>query len=165
MIPAIGASGAVWGVVALYALLYPFDTIHIYFLFPVKIWFMALVYFLLDLHPVLLALSGEAVQSGVAHAAHVGGAIFGYLYWRSDWRLMLWIEKWTGRKVRWANSQSTQRRGPSTIPMHGPYKTFEPTEEERMDLILEKISEEGRESLSEAEEKFLMDASAKIRKR
>ena len=72
-IPAIGASGAVWGVVALYALMYPYERIYIYFLFPIEIRWLVLLYFIFDLHPVLLALSGDRQFTGVAHAAHIGG--------------------------------------------------------------------------------------------
>ena len=164
MIPAIGASGAVWGITALYALLYPYDTIHVYFLFPVQIWFLALVYFLFDLHPVLLALSGQTVGSGVAHAAHVGGAVFGYLYYRSGWQLAPHIDRLIGRKPTFANSRSQQDRQ-RTIPIAGSYSRSQPESEDRMDQILKKISAEGRENLTEEEEQFLLDQSARMRKR
>ncbi len=165
MVPAIGASGAVWGVVALYALLYPHETIRIYFLFPVPIWLMAVIYFAYDIHPVLLSLSGETVRTGVAHAAHVGGAVFGFLYYRGDWQLMPWIDKLTGRRPEWANSSGTKRGNARVVPMHGPYKTLDTPDEERMDAILEKISNQGRESLSEDEEQFLASASKRLRDR
>ena len=47
--------------------------------------------------------------------------------------------------------------------MFGPYKKLEPTDGQKMDQILEKISSLGREALTEDEEQFLMDQSAKIR--
>ena len=164
MIPAIGASGAVWGITALYALLYPHDTIRIYFLFPVPIWLMALVYFLFDLHPVLLALSGQTIFSGVGHAAHVGGAVFGWLYYRNDWQLVSFLGRLIGRKPTFANSRSSQNRQ-RIIPMNGPYAEKQEQTTDRVDQILEKISAEGRESLTEEEEQFMLDQSTKMRQR
>ena len=101
--PAIGASGAVWGVVSLYALLYPYEKIYVYFLFPVQIRFLAMIYFVFDLHPVLLALGGEEMMGNTAHAAHVGGALFGWLYWYRQIRLTKWIDGAIGRKSKWAD--------------------------------------------------------------
>lgn len=92
-IPAIGASGAVWGVATLYALMYPYERIWIYFLFPIEIRWLVLLYFLFDLHPVLLALGGDNLFTGVGHAAHIGGAVFGFIYWKEGWRLMPFITR------------------------------------------------------------------------
>ena len=85
--PAIGASGAVMGVVCVFAMWNPNHTIRVYFLFPVTIKFLLLIYVIYDLHPVLLSLAGTAVYSGVGHAAHLGGLLFGFLYYKNDWRL------------------------------------------------------------------------------
>ena len=168
LVPAIGASGAVWGVVALYAMLYPYEKIYIYLLFPIQIRFLALIYFLFDLHPVLLSLSGEEVIAGVGHAAHIGGAIFGFLYWKCNWQLMPMIDRFRGSKRsqnnRWRNASSNEKkRSAKIIPMHGPYKAFPSDEEQRMDDILAKISAEGKDSLTAEEEQFLIDASKRLK--
>ncbi len=152
-IPAIGASGAIWGILALYALMYPYERIYIYFLFPVEIRWLALVYFLFDLHPVLLALAGDRQFTGVAHAAHIGGAIFGFLYWKQGWRLMPFIESL--RLVTPRDTSSTTRHA-RTIPMKR-------RPADRLDEILKKISQQGRESLTEEELKVLEEASRKMR--
>ena len=166
LVPAIGASGAVWGVVALYALLYPHETIRIYFLFPVPIWLMAMIYFLFDLHPLLLALSGDQIYSGVGHAAHVGGAVFGFLYYKSDWRLASKADRILGKQNRWANSSSTASTKPRILQMHGPYaKKVQPPTASKMVQVLEKISSQGRESLTDEEELFLQDASRRLREK
>jgi len=82
--PAVGASGAIYGVLVAFALLYPNAKLALLF-FPVPI---AAKYFI----PVLLLLdlfSGVTGFSifggGIAHFAHIGGAIIGFLlmwYWR-----------------------------------------------------------------------------------
>src|SRR5439155_10050597 len=64
--PAIGASGAVMGVMMLYTIFYPFETFLICWVVPVPLWILLSLYVLYDLHPVLLALSGEQLFLGVA---------------------------------------------------------------------------------------------------
>lgn len=174
MVPAIGASGAIWGVVALYATLYPYDRIYVYFLFPVQIRFLALIYFAFDLHPVLLALSGQQVWSGVGHAAHIGGAIFGFAYWYFGLRISPQFDRLRRRKKanRWANSAPANARERNAAPREGIYK-FPGVESERridsgheakMDALLTKISNEGREALTDEELAFLMDTSRQLRR-
>ena len=174
MVPAIGASGAVWGVIALYAFQYPYETIRVYFLFPVQIRWLALLYFVLDLHPVLLALSGDGMHDGVAHAAHLGGAIFGFGYYRQGWRIEPYWNRLplvgsAGSKL-WQAPQVHRRpvvpvkrkRSQEIIPM----RSLDP-ELERLELsldqVLEKIHRDGRESLSAAELAVLEKASRKYR--
>jgi membrane associated rhomboid family serine protease len=173
MVPAIGASGAVWGVVALYAMLYPYDRIYVYFLFPVQIRFLALIYFAFDLHPVLLALGGEQVGSGIAHAAHIGGALFGFAYWYFGFRLAPWLDRLPGykRKKRWANSnpiapftgRENQREEIYKFP-GAAQRRIDSSDETKMDALLDKISSEGRESLTQEELDFLMDTSRQLRR-
>ena len=174
LIPAIGASGAIWGVVALYAMLYPYEQIRIYFLFPVQIWLLALIYFIYDLHPVLLALSGENYFSGVGHAAHVGGAVFGFLYFKNGWRLMPLIDYIRGIQKPFANSQSRNYQsqnypsnvrsdGPETIKLPGRFKRLHSEDEQRLDEILDKLSAQGQSSLTDEEQAFLEEASKKLK--
>src|SRR5262245_17561183 len=87
-VPAIGASGAVMGVMMLYAIYYPFETVLLFWILPIPIWALLSLYVIFDLHPVLLALaSGQQVFTGVAHAGHLGGLAFGFLYYKSGVRL------------------------------------------------------------------------------
>ncbi|TWT48086.1 Rhomboid protease GluP [Rubripirellula amarantea] len=135
MTPAIGASGAIWGVLVLYAIHYPYERIRIYFLFPIEIRWLVLLYFVFDLHPVLLTLSGDAMHSGVAHAAHLGGAVFGFGYFKAGWRLERYWDRvpWLGelgnpKQKSWKPSiggsqgRSGRRRvkSPATIRLHTP---------------------------------------------
>ncbi|HEV2380496.1 MAG TPA: rhomboid family intramembrane serine protease [Terriglobia bacterium] len=76
-IPVIGNSGAVYGILLAYGVLFPDRPIFLYFVIPVKAkWFvliMGLVEFWMSL---------TQPGSGVAHVAHLGGMLFGYLYLR-----------------------------------------------------------------------------------
>ncbi|MHC5078822.1 MAG: rhomboid family intramembrane serine protease [Planctomycetota bacterium] len=70
--PAVGASGAVMGVVVLYAFHFPRQKVYIWGILPVLIWQLAVFFVGLDL---LYFLGGRG--GNVANAAHLGGAAFG----------------------------------------------------------------------------------------
>lgn len=79
--PAVGASGAVFGVLAAFGMLYPNRMIML-LIPPIP---MKAKYFVLIMGAAELYLGFSQHQSGVAHFAHVGGALFGFLmilYWR-----------------------------------------------------------------------------------
>lgn len=156
-IPMIGASGAVWAVTILYTCYYPRYTIRIWFFFPVEIRWLVLLYAIFDLHPVLLALAGEQTSDGVAHAAHLGGLAFGFLYWKQQWRLEpLWdrLPQFRTRVKAWQSGLKVVRP-----PERGAAKDAE------VDRILEKIMEQGLASLTEREKRTLDQASRRYRER
>jgi len=71
-IPAIGASGAVFGVIGALVMLRPNMVIYFNLFFPMKLWIFATIYVLYS----LIALPGN-FDAGVAHAAHLGGLFIG----------------------------------------------------------------------------------------
>jgi membrane associated rhomboid family serine protease len=71
----IGASGAIYGVLLAYGLTYPHREIYLYFLFPVQA-----KYFVMIVGAITFLSSMGAGGSGVAHTAHLGGLIVGYIY-------------------------------------------------------------------------------------
>lgn len=79
--PTIGASGAVFGILLAFGMLYPNREMYLMFIpVPVKAKWMVLGYGLLE-----LGLGFGTPGDGVAHFAHLGGMIFGFLmiyYWR-----------------------------------------------------------------------------------
>ncbi|PID93837.1 MAG: rhomboid family intramembrane serine protease [Bacteroidetes bacterium] len=78
----VGASGAVFGLLLAFGMLFPNSEILIYFLFPLKAKWFVVIYGAIEL------IAGFADStSNVAHFAHLGGMIFGYLlirYWRTQ---------------------------------------------------------------------------------
>jgi membrane associated rhomboid family serine protease len=81
----IGASGAVFGILLAFGMLFPNTLIFIYFLFPIKAKYFVIIYGLIELFN---GFTGRDV--GVAHFAHLGGMIFGFfliLYWKKRGRL------------------------------------------------------------------------------
>ena len=83
-IPVVGASGAITGIFVAFALLFPNQELYLFFIpFPIKAKYLVLVLLGADL---LLGLSGAS--TGIAHFAHLGGAIAGallILYWKRVW--------------------------------------------------------------------------------
>ena len=80
--PMIGASGAVFGVMAAFAILFPNTEFMLYFAIPVKAKYLVSAYFVFELYQ-----SFNAPGDNVAHLAHVGGAIVGailILIWRKN---------------------------------------------------------------------------------
>ena len=81
-IPMVGASGAIFGLLAGYGLLYPENELRLlFFPVPIKAKYFVLLYAGFELYT---GISGR--QPGIAHFAHLGGALFGFLlimYWRN----------------------------------------------------------------------------------
>jgi membrane associated rhomboid family serine protease len=93
-IPTIGASGAIYGILLAYALLFPERRVLLYFLFPVPV---RLFVFVIG----LIALLNSITQPGdsIANIAHLGGLIFGWVYLRGLDPSRLW-RRWSGRRRR-----------------------------------------------------------------
>ncbi|MBE0661212.1 MAG: rhomboid family intramembrane serine protease [Bacteroidales bacterium] len=76
----VGASGAVFGILLAFGMIFPNVIIYLYLAIPIKAKYFVLLYGLLELY-----LGFSRTSSNVAHFAHLGGMIFGYLlimYWR-----------------------------------------------------------------------------------
>lgn len=71
----IGASGAIYGVLLAYALYFPHRTVYMYFVFPIPA-----RYFVMIIGAITFLSSIGAGGSGVAHTAHLGGLVVGYVY-------------------------------------------------------------------------------------
>jgi len=163
-VPAIGASGAVMAVAMLYTMHFPYETIYLFWFIPLQMRFVMMLYVLWDLHPVLLTLSGDVVYSGIAHAAHLGGAAFGFLYARYQWRLEPLSEWIRWPSANWRRSRPRLRIAEGTFP--------EPRREiaadadlDRVDELLQKIFETGQASLTEEERSVLLKASERMKNR
>lgn len=75
----VGASGAVFGIAAAFAYLFPNTEMYLMFIpIPIKAKFLIGGYFLVELYLSIQNMQG-VYSSSVAHLAHVGGAIFGFI--------------------------------------------------------------------------------------
>ncbi len=78
-IPTVGASGAVFGILLAFGMFFPNSYIYLFFAIPVKAKYFVIGYGLLELY------FGFTSDGNIAHFAHLGGMIFGFLlirYWR-----------------------------------------------------------------------------------
>ena len=81
----IGASGSVYGILLAFGMMYPNMKVYLYFLFPVKVKYFVCFLGLLALFSGL----GGGGGSNIAHFAHLGGMLFGFIlimYWRKHRR-------------------------------------------------------------------------------
>jgi membrane associated rhomboid family serine protease len=81
--PTVGASGAVFGLLLAFGMLFPNTLLYLYFAIPVKAKYFVIAYGLLELYA---GISNNPADN-VAHFAHLGGMIFGFFlikYWRKN---------------------------------------------------------------------------------
>lgn len=80
----VGASGAIYGVLLAFGMLFPNQPMYLFIIpIPIKAKWMMMVYIFIEL------LLGLNTSDGVAHFAHLGGMLFGFLmimYWKMKYR-------------------------------------------------------------------------------
>ena len=73
-IPTVGASGAVFGLLLAFGMMFPNSVIYIYFFFPMKAKYFVILYGALELYGGII----NQADDNVAHFAHLGGMLFGF---------------------------------------------------------------------------------------
>jgi hypothetical protein len=155
---AIGASGGVAAVFILYALHWPFDVWRIFFFLPVQAMWLAILYAISDLYPMLAQIGGSREHyDGVAHSAHVGGMLFALFYQRRNWRVSTLVDRLRIGDFKRAIRPKTKLR------VFEPETPVDP--EARLDELLAKVAERGESSLTESERAELVAFSRRYRDR
>lgn len=160
---ALGASGAVTAVMVLTALHWPHKTILIFFILPVPIWLVVLFQVGKDLWQFL-----GNIQTGVAVAVHLGGALFAFAYYQLQLRLLNLLPDFRAWRARRGRPQLRVYREEEPVVAAAPRPA--PTDadehlEAKVDAVLEKVARHGRQSLSEAEHQLLLRAGELYKKR
>lgn len=143
----VGASGAVYGILLAFGMMWPNSRIYIYFAIPIKAKWFVIIYGLIELF------AGFTSADNVAHFAHLGGMIFGLgliLYWRY---------KESGRIPRFNIKFTKNRNGSSRPKSDWDYNKEQTDMDKKTDEILDKISKGGYESLTKEEKDFLFRQS------
>ena len=171
--PTIGASGAVYGVLVAFGMLFP-DR-YIFLLFPpipIKAKYLVVFYIVVEFMSV-------GSQNYIAHLAHLGGAAVGALFVLYDRRNHLDIAGMF-RKIKNMFSSSSKSGSVGGFRQQSRSSHFdsgdvqdaefyeinktqkrEEVTQEEIDRILDKISESGYQNLTEREKKILFEASKK----
>ncbi|MBI1939041.1 MAG: rhomboid family intramembrane serine protease [Ignavibacteriales bacterium] len=160
----IGASGAVFGVMIAFAMFFPDRYVFIYFLIPVKAKYLIAIL-------VIFEFMSVSEPSVVAHLAHIGGAVSGFLFLILDKKnhfgfrtLMNNFKKPKGFGSTY-NFRRPAARQKNDIEDAEFYDVTNKTEnedevaQEEIDKILDKISQSGYKNLSNREKKILFEAS------
>lgn len=72
---AVGASGAISGVVFAFCLFRPFDLLYVFFAIPIPAWLFAILFVAISV--AAMRRQDGSVGGGIAHEAHIGGALGG----------------------------------------------------------------------------------------
>jgi membrane associated rhomboid family serine protease len=137
-IPTVGASGAIFGLLVAYGMMFPDRLILVSFIFPMKAKHFVLLFAAIEF---MYCASGT--QDGIGHFAHLGGMLVGFVYLKYWPRLSLKMGLFHGigwRVKEW--HKETQKKEEAVF-------------DEKVDAILDKINREGIDSLSSSEKEIL----------
>ncbi len=164
----IGASGAVYGILLAFGMIFPNERLFIIPIpFPIKAKWLIVGYIAIELFS---AMSGPG--DGVAHMAHLGGMLFGFLlirYWQNNpdssqrFGRSRGQEFFENMKRRYdQRQQGKHMKAERTEPRRESdeeYNARKRKNQEEIDAILDKIRKSGYDSLTKEEKKKLFDQS------
>ena len=160
MMNTVGASGAIYGLLLAFGMMFPNSRIYLYFLLPIKAKWFVIGYAVLEL------IMGIGGADNVAHFAHLGGMLFGLLlilYWRKhpagpdkDFRKLKDIfQSWKNRK-----KYTPYEEVKDEVPRSDEDYNYRKAQKEReVDAILDKVAKNGYGSLTDEEKDFLFKNS------
>ncbi len=173
--PTVGASGSINGILLAFGFMFPDRPIMMFpIFFPIPAKILVLGWIAIDF---ILGITGGG--GNVAHFAHVGGALCGYLLLRFGDRLGIFgffdriTDVLTGRRRAIAPSRKIYDINSVTTTQRSPRAWFRASSDEaastrgeitqeEIDSILDKIAHTGYNSLSDDEKQKLYDASKKL---
>jgi hypothetical protein len=166
MMNTVGASGAIYGLLLAFGMMFPNSMIYLYFLFPIKAKWFVIGYAVIEL------VSGLSGGSNVAHFAHLGGMLFGLiliLYWKKNglsgpnfdlkkWKGWFWNrkDKMGKKKMKYTRYEEVKDEVPRN---DGEYNRQRAEKERDVDALLDKIAKNGYGSLTQEEKEFLFKNS------
>ena len=150
----VGASGAIYAILLAFGMLFPEQRIFIIPIpFPIKAKWFVMIYVAIELFSAIGS-SGD----GVAHVAHLGGMLFGFLLIR------YWKKHPYRSTVNFSDFRIFHTTASTQPPHHESdwdYNKRKQTEQAEIDRILDKIRKSGYDSLSKSEKQKLFDSSKK----
>jgi membrane associated rhomboid family serine protease len=140
----VGASGAVYGIFLGFARYWPREQIYIWGILPVEARTLVIVMTVLSL------MGGFTGGGNIAHFAHLGGFVGGWIFLRTrDARVLGRRRQWIPPTLREPSTTDLQRwQGIDRNTMH-------PVNREEYDRIIQKLNSSGPASLTDQERTFL----------
>lgn len=158
---ALGASASVLAIVVAVSTYVPNYTIHLFLFGKIKLKYLAMIMILVDV------LSIQSNNAG-GHIAHLGGALWGFIYaysLKNDNDLYKIFYSFKFPKIKWSTKKSsrfTTSRPKNGKPMNDDeYNKRRSVSQNEIDKILDKISRSGYTSLSKEEKELLFKSSNK----
>jgi membrane associated rhomboid family serine protease len=150
----IGASGAVFGIMVAFAVLFPRMPIHLILLPPIEA-----RYVVAGLIAIEVLFLGSADH--VARVVHLGGALCGYLILKSYYKGYDYTLLFTAFEGLWYKMKSTKIHKPKNKDMKSvtDAEIIDEKDQSELDRILEKISKTGYEGLTDEEKRILFELS------
>lgn len=162
-IQVVGASGAVYGLIAAFGLIYANQDIH--FMMVLRMKGKVLLYISLGISVFGLIFLELLDGSGMAHSAHLGGILGGYLFYKFIYQQ----NPGYGRNDTFKIPSWLKRKAKQTATKSYPYKvniSSQPRDlKKEIDRILDKINSQGFGSLTAKEKQMLDEAGDLLKKR
>lgn len=100
----IGASGAIFGIITAYGVMFPNSTVYMNFILPIKAKWLVLIYGVIEFFATMQYAGGG--RGGIANIAHLSGIVIAYFYIRgiSDFRKLIFRYKY------WRAEQERKKR-------------------------------------------------------
>ena len=139
-----GASGAVYGILLAFGMMFPNRTVYLYFLFPIKVKYLVMVLVATEF---ILSMS---TTSDISHITHLSAVVIGFVYLRYFWR-------W--KDIRFSIRKYVREFGLTIQNQKEPRRT---KLQQEVDQILDKINTIGYDGLSKEEKETLYATSRKL---
>jgi membrane associated rhomboid family serine protease len=157
--PVIGASAAIYGVMLAFAMNWPDSPIYIYGILPIKAKWLVVLYVAIDLFSAVRGGGG-----GIAHFAHLGGLVAGFLYIKLDDPMTLRLARLRKLMTRPRLTVIAGDQPANAKPTPRPARRHkEDALLDSVDRVLDKISASGMSSLTPEERKLLDEVSKRFR--
>ena len=164
MMTTVGASGAIYGLLLAFGMMFPNSMIYFYFLIPIKAKWFVIGYAVIEL------ITGLTGVDNVAHFAHLGGMLFGLLlilYWKKnpagpnkDFRKLKDIFQSWKQKSHLKYTPYEEVKDEPRVPRSDEEYNQQRAQKERdIDAILDKVAKNGYGSLTPEEKEFLFKNS------
>jgi len=148
---AVGASGCIYGLLGIVAVLFPHATVFVYFLFPIKIRTAAAIFGAIA----VLSIASRGQNYG-GEACHLAGLVFGV------WWAMKGQDWWDNSEWRWKPKRRSPARRNESFQQR---MAAQQADNDLVDRILDKVRMEGLNSLTDREKQALHEATERQRRR